>query len=78
MDVPKQLKVLLSLGKKGYLLAVIISEFSKYPGAAATLGLLTFFFLGLHVFVFYHTQDIGSAFHLGLYTLFFFLFLSTS
>lgn len=78
MDVPKQLKVLLTGGKKGYLQTVIISEFPKYPGAAATLSLLAFFFHSLHVFLFYHTQDVGSGFHLGCYTLFFFLFLSSS
>lgn len=78
MDVPRQLKVLLTGGKKGYLLTAIISEFSKYPGAAATLGLRTFFFHSLHVFLFYHTQDKGNASHLGHYTLFFFFFLSTS
>lgn len=74
MDVPKQLKVLLTGGKKGYLQTVVISEFSKYPGATATLGLLTFFFHSLHVFLFYHTQDKGSAFRLAHSTLFFFFF----
>lgn len=49
MDVPKQLKVLLTGGKKGYPWTVIISEFPKYPGAAATLSLLAFFFHSLHV-----------------------------